>query len=232
MAIGTPTSIGTGSQNAGTSFGLVCSGSAPSNSLVIVMYGWGGSGGTRTLDSVAGGGLTWTIDHPQAFAGAIPWGFGIASAQAPSGATTPTITGTFSGLLEGVMGAAYYCTGLDTAGSPKDVSDGNGASVTTWDTTATSTTFADTLVIGGAMHDGTTTNTATGGATEIDDFQYATDAWTMATEYKILASAQSASLTGTWAAGATDYVAAFVAYKAAVAGTATPFIPHRMPLGV
>lgn len=223
MAIGTPVGIGTASTTTSSSPAITTSGAAPSSSLVIAMFSWGATS-ARTLNSVAGGGLTWAIDQATAYAGAIPWGFAVCSAQAPSGlASSTTITGTLSGGPFGTLMAVVYCTGLATA-TPKDVSDGNGQNQATWDTTAQTTTVADTLVIGGCLTDGTKTNTASGGATELQDFQYATEAWSMCTEYKILSSAASTSLTGTWTAGNTNKTSAFVAYKAASA--AAEVIPH------
>lgn len=216
MAIGTPTGIGTNT-TAGPSTNVSTTGTVPSGALVIMVVGTGINSGTSVI-TASGGGLTWATDVSNLFSGVIPWYLSVFSAQAPSGlAASSTLTASCTGSFIANMVAVVYCTGLDTS-SPKDISDGNGASATNWDTTATTTTVADTLVIGGCIHDGLTSNTATGGATELQDFQYATDAWTMATEYKILAATASTSLTGTWLAGANNYSAAFVAYKAAAAG--------------
>jgi hypothetical protein len=195
-----------------------------------MIFAWGATA-ARTLNSVSGGGLTWAIDHQQAFAGAIPWGFAVCSAQAPAGMSASTITGTLSAGPFGTLMAAAYTTGLDpTSPGVKDVSDGNGVSGTTWDTTATSTTVADTLLFGGCITDGLKTNTPSGlaagaGGGELYDFQFATEAWSMCVEYAILSSAQSASLTGDWGAGSTDKTSAFVAYKAAATGGAPVMTP-------
>ncbi len=99
---------------------------------------------------------------------------------------------------QGAMLSAVYVTGLNTAVNAVDVTDGQGqGTASSWDTTATTTTFADTLIFGGCHLDGNGTNTATNGATEIHDFFYATETWSMCTEYKILSAIGSASLTGT-----------------------------------
>jgi len=218
MAIGTPTGIGSGSTTTTASPSLAL-GAAPSNTLVHFILGWGATA-ARTLNSVSGGGLSWVIDHQQPFAGAIPWGFAICSAQAPTGMSASTITATLSGGPFGTLMAGAYTTGLDSSASVKDVSDGGTSTVGAWDTTATSTTVPDTLVIGGCLADGLKTNTpsglaATAAGGELYDFQYATEGWSMCVEYVILSSIQSASLTGTWDAGTTDKTAAFVAYKGA-----------------
>ncbi len=222
MAIGTPTTIGTNTFIGAAGVTLTTSATVPSDALVIVQFTWASGGTPQTLSSVSGGSLSWSVDHGQAFAGATSWGLAIASAQAPAGLASGTvITPTFSGNLGSSEVAGCYCTGLATS-SAKDVSDGNGqASNLNWDTTATSTTFSDTLVFGGCIHDALTTNTATGGATELHDFQIGggTDQ-SICTEYKILSAAGSASLTGTWAATSADSTSGFVAYKGLPAGPA------------
>lgn len=228
MAIGTPTSIGTNSSSSATT-NVTTTGAVPAGALVIMLIGVGLSSGTSTI-TASGGGLTWTTDHSQLFSGAIPWYYAIASAQAPSGlASGSTLTGSGTGTTIATLVAVAYCEGLETSGV-KDVSDGNGQGTgTTWDTTATSTTVADTLVIGGCLVDGTKTNTPSGGATELNDFQYATEAWSMCVEYLIKNTASSASLTGTWSSpGNTDKTSAFVAYKGA-AGAAPTSLPPVQP---
>lgn len=234
MAIGTPTGLGTNTATAGTTVTLTTSATAPSGSLIILTYGWGTAAGSPgTISTVSGGGLTWVTDVSQAFSGGADWGYAVISAQAPSGLASGTaITITISFSAFGHLVAGLYCTGLATS-TPKDISDGQGqASATAWDTTATTTTVADTLVIGGSVTDGTKTNTPSGGATELYDFQYATEAWALCTEYKILSATASTSLTGTWSGGAANCTSAFAAYKAdttAVAGLPDvvmgPFIP-------
>lgn len=218
MAIGTPTTIGTRIESAGLDAVLTTSAAVPSGALVIFIVGFGGSS-AGTISSVSGGSLTYAVDFSQAYNNIIDWGVALVSAQAPSGmASSTAVTFNFTNNQAVAIGGVY-CTGLATS-SVFDVADGQGqASVTNWDTTATSTTFADTLVIGGSLHDGTQTNTATGGASEIHDFQNAGEAWSMATEYKILSAAGSASLTGTWT-GAGITTSAFAAYKGVAAAGA------------
>lgn len=215
MSIGTPTTIGTNSAVvAGTTATLTTTADIPANELGILVIGWGNSS-ARTLNTVTGG-TTWTIDKAQTFAGAIPWAIAVVSGKGLVSSGT-VITATFSGACFGALLAGCYCTGLNTtAVSNVDISDGQGqASTLSWDTTATSTTVNDTLVFGGCIHDGATTNTASGGATELHDFQFATESWTQTTEYKILSGTASTSLTGTWAASTADCTSTFVAYKMA-----------------
>ena len=109
-----------------------------------------------------------------------------------------TISVTFAAIAQGAMVSAVYVTGLETADDVVDVTDGQGqASAGAWDTTATTTTFANTLLWGGCLFDGNGTNTPTNSANEMHDFFYSTETWSMCTEYKTLTSTGSASLTGT-----------------------------------
>jgi hypothetical protein len=215
VAIGTPTTLGTNAVDAAVA-PLTTTATVPSGALIVVCFGWG-SGSAVTLSSVAGGSLTWSIDHAQAYSGAIPWWFAVVSAQAPSGlASGTTITPTMSGAIFGQLAAGCYCTGLATS-SPVDVHSGNGQTQDPWDTGSATTTVADTLVIGGSFRNGLNTNTPSGGATELHDFQLVAEDWAQCTEYKVLSATSSTSLAGTWttAAGTPDVVSAFVAYKAA-----------------
>ncbi len=216
MPIGTPTTIGTNTNAAGSSGTLTTTAVVPSGALIVLGVGWGQSP-ARTLSSVSGGSLSWTIDHQQPFSGAIEWGYAVVSAQAPAGLASGTVlTATMSGAELGLLICGSYTTGLATS-SPVDVHDGAGGSSDPWDTTATTTTVADTLVIGGCFRNGDNTNTASGGATELHDFIYATEQWAQCSEYKILSATASTSLTGTWtvAPGVPDWSSAFVAYKMA-----------------
>lgn len=216
MAIGTPTTIGTNNSTAGTGVTLTTTASVPSGALAILVISWGDTN-SRTLSSVSGGSLTWAIDHQLTYNPA-GFGYGIAvvSAQAPAGLASSTVISiTLSGTVIGSSIAGAYCTGLDTS-SAKDVSNGQGQSgVAGWDTTTATTTVADTLLWGGCFKDGggTQTNAATGGATELHDFQFPAEGWATATEYNILSATASASLTGTWTGSTATGVSAFVAYK-------------------
>lgn len=219
MAIGTPVAVGTTAIGGATATPTVTTtGVVPTPARLFLIIGNGLVAGFN-LSSVSGGGLTWAVDRTGTFAVDSNWGFAIASAHCPSGLASGTvITATLAGVPQDSMLALVYCTGLaDTL--PADVQDGQAqATNLNWDTTATSTTVADTLVLGGCIHDGfgSATNTATGGASELQDFLNASEGWAFCTEYKILSAAGSASLTGTWSADAFDSVSGFVAYKAAV----------------
>jgi len=219
VAIGTPTTLGTSAVD-GAVAPLTTTAAVPSGALIVLCIGWG-SGSAVTLSSVSGGGLTWNIDKQQAYSGAIPWGFAVVSAQAPSGLSSgTTITPTMSGSIFGQLTAGSYCTGLATS-SAVDVTAGQGQTQDAWDTGSATTTVANTLVIGGSFRNGNNTNTPSGGATELHDFKLVAEDWAQCTEYKVLSATGSTSLAGTWttAAGTPDMVSAFVAYKAASGAT-------------
>jgi hypothetical protein len=224
MAIGTPTSIGTNSGAGPTTLNLTTTGAVPVDGLIVIVGCWGFAS-ARTA-TASGGGLTWTTDHTQGFTSGYEYRLGIFSAPAPAGlASSSTLTLTAGGgNVDGLLMAASYTTGLDQSGTREDTSTGTGASINTWSTGTASTTNADDLIIGGSFHDGLATNTATGGATEVtgQDFQFAGNAWSMVVEYKIVASAGSQSLTGTWTA-TTNQVCAFAAYKG---DAGTPWVPE------
>jgi hypothetical protein len=234
MAIGTPTSIATPTQDGSTSatHTITTNATAPSGSLVIAVISWGSS----TARTVAmSGTLTWATDQSQAFNGAVQWGYAICSAQAPSGLASSTVlTATFSGTILGANIAVFYCTGLATS-SPTDVSTGQGVNTASasWTTGTNTTTVADTLVIGGCIIDANTSSTATVG-TELADWLNTAHDWTTTTTYRILSATALTSLTGTWGvSGAADKTSAFVAYKIDAGGGGGAATPKQLAaLGV
>lgn len=221
MAIGTPTSLGTPSTaGAGTSDAFTTSVTAPSDSLIIVVGTWGHS--SDRTGTLSGGGLTWTTDHTNLHSFGYTFRIGIFSAPAPSGlASGSTLTLTASLACDGFTMTACYVEGMDLSGTREDISAGTGAAGTGWNTGSASTSNADDLIIGGSMLDGLQTSTATGSATELFDFQFAGNAWSATTTYKIVSSAGSQSLTGTWTGSAT-HIEAFAAYKSAAGAAAVP----------
>jgi hypothetical protein len=226
LPIGTPTSIGgiADTGPTGTSFTANTTAAVPAaaDTLIIIACGWVTSSNAIATGSLAGMGLTWT-KHSEitGLGGGVGWGHAIFSADGSAGeATGQTMTLTTSISAFGAGFSMIYNTGLNTdatGANRVDVTDGQHSTtpVASYDTTATSTTVADTFVYGGAVLDGLGTCTATGGGNEIHDFQDTTNAWTHHAQYKILASAQSVSLTATLA-GFTPGVqtSGFTAFKA------------------
>jgi hypothetical protein len=226
MPIGTPTSLGTPTSAGSTTVNFTTSVTAPSDSLLIAIAFWGHS--SDKTATMATTGLTWGTagapDHTNTHVFGYTFRVGIFSAPAASGlASGATIALTGSAPWDGALLAAYYVTGMDLTGTREDTSAGTGASGTAWNTGSASTTNADDLVIGGSMIDGATSSTATGSATELNDWQFATNSWTGTTAYRIESSAGSKSLTGTWVASA-NHVEGFAAYK-----SGSPPAPEQMP---
>jgi hypothetical protein len=207
-------SLGTFSQNVGgTAMKLTTSADAIAHSRVFVFLEW--ANGSRTLSSVAGGGLTWTVDY-QAKESSNEH-LAIASADAPAGLPSGTlVTATFSGSVTlGLIAGASF-TGVASA-SPVDAATATAQDgVAGWAGTVTRTNAAD-LVLGFSTIDENTTSTATAPSTEIHDFgNSAYYAW-VTTTYAITSSAGATTVAGTWAksSGATGNLTIAVAYKGA-----------------
>jgi hypothetical protein len=228
LPIGTPTSIGgiADTGPTGTSFTANTTAAVPAaaDTLIIMACSWVTSSNAIATGSLAGMGLTWT-KHGEitGLGGGVGWGHAVFSADGSAGeATGQTMTLTTSISCFGAGFGMIYNTGLNTdatGANRVDITDGQmqtGSTFATFDTTATTTTVADTFLYGGALIDGVTTVTATGGGTQAHHWQDGTNGWTRQTQYKILASAQSTSLTGSIIAPQPGhYVAGFSAFKAA-----------------
>jgi hypothetical protein len=155
---------------------------------------------------------------------------GIFSAPAVSGlASSSVLTLTSSAGVDASISVCYV-TGMDLTGTRKDVSNGQGALTASWNSASATSTNADDLVIGGSMIDGATSSTATGGATELFDWQNLPNNWTSTVAYKIVAATGSQSITGTWLASNNE-VAGFVAYKGSGGGAAAT-VKQLAALGV
>jgi hypothetical protein len=141
---------------------------------------------------MSGGGLTWAGDQTNA------WGFsgftfsiGIFSAPAAAGLASSTVLTLTSSAGVDASISVCYVTGMDLTGTRKDVSNGQGALTASWNSASATSTNADDLVIGGSMIDGATSSTATGGATELFDWQNLPNNWTSTVAYKVVAATGS-----------------------------------------
>lgn len=214
MPIGTPTTMGnTGALAAGSPTTLSTTAAAPSGSIIIVFVQWYGAGITTTVtipglsvtQDLLGDGTADTARH-----------CGVFSAQAPAGlASSTTITATHSASANNRMLCALYVTGIATS-SPVDatgVGHGTGTAVTS----SATTNVAGDLLFTGVAVDGAVTFTATGGATEVHDFQNSSAVTSIATEYEIAGAAGAETGTGTLSSTPAEWIAALVAYKADVA---------------
>ena len=170
---------------------------------------------TRTLSTVTGGGLTWTIDT-QAKATNGNTRAAIASAYAPGGLPANTqIKATFSGsVTHGLIAAASF-TGIAQA-SPVDVVAANTqAGVTGW-TCSVTTTNPNDLVLGWSGIDANATSTATAPTTELQDFCDANYYMWSTSVYRIESDAGAKTVNGSWSrnTASTSNLTLCAAYKA------------------
>jgi hypothetical protein len=218
MPIGTPVTLGHTGALAGGSGAWTVSTSATvsSGGTLLVAVGWYGPSVTVT---VSGGGLTWTLDKQYNSASDSGIRIALYSAPAPSGlASATTITATPSGSVNNKLMAVAYTTGLATSSVVDGTPSGGQGVTAAWSSGSISTTVAADLILSASWHDGVSTNTASGGTTELDDFQNTNEAVSMTTGYQITSSTGSYTGTGTWGAAGT-YVAVAVAYKSPGGGT-------------
>lgn len=190
------------------------------NGFIVVNPTWGDQ--TRTLSSVSGGGLTWTIDKQGVSSGLQNVGCAVVSAQAPAGLASGTvITATYSGATvgRGISGSSF--TGVATS-SPVDVTSGptDFTGTTAW-TTGSTTIAAGSLLIAVA-HCSTTndTSTITSPSIEAQDFGGGAGTFGQTVGYRIELAGGSFTVAGAWSASEQGTVVA-VAYKAAAGGVVT-----------
>jgi hypothetical protein len=188
-------------------------------SFIVVGLGWFTS---VTLSSVAGGGLTWTIDKQGGGGDAVDQN-AIVSAQAPSGlASSTTITATLSAGSSParVIGGASF-TGVKTS-LPVDVTAGPTQVTATGWSTGSMTVAAGSLIVGVNFNGATSSgNTPTSPAAEMWDRTHA-DGFECVAEYRIESSAGSYAVDGTYGAS-TKHSNIGVAYLAAA--DAGPTVP-------
>ena len=211
-AIAFDRNLGSKGENASsTTMTLTTSATAAPNTRVFLLVDWYHA--SRTLTSVSGGGLTWTIDvqaiDPTRYHAAI------ASASAPIGLPVGTvITATFSGAVVHGLIAATSFSGI-AATSPRDATgtnlQGTGAA---WTGSVTTTNPSD-LIIGWSGIDSATTSTPNAPNIEIHDVSNS-DYWESETSvYRIESTPGVKTVNGTWAntTNATANVTVVAAYK-------------------
>jgi hypothetical protein len=179
---------------------------------VVVFVGWNNS--TRTLASLSGGGLTWTVDGQVRDANND--NLGIASADAPAGlASGLVLTATFSGsVTHGLISAASF-TGIAAASPVDAVASTTQAGVAAWAATVTTLNASD-LVVGVSTIDANTTSTPTAPNLEIFDFGDPNYWGWMNGVYRIESAAGAKTVNGSWASatGSTSNATLAIAYKA------------------
>ncbi len=170
---------------------------------------------SRTLSSVAGGGLTWTVDFQAKESNNEH--LAIASADAPAGLASGTVvTATFSGSVTlGLMSGASF-TGIASASPVDAATSATQAGVRPWTATVTRTNATD-LVLGVSTIDANATSTATAPNTEIHDFGNSAYFSWMTSTYAITSATGATTVAGTWSAnsGAIGNLTLAVAYKGA-----------------
>jgi Abnormal spindle-like microcephaly-assoc'd, ASPM-SPD-2-Hydin len=205
-------SLGTKTENAnGATMTLTTSGAAVAGARVFVFVSWTHS--TRTLTSVTGGGLTWTVDRQQKATGNNAR-VAIASAAAPTGlASGVVLTATFSGpVTHGLIAAASF-TGVATT-APVDATGSATGTGTAWSGSVT-TTNANDLVLGFSTIDANATSAPTAPNTEIHDFGNTSYYGWATSVYRIETTTGTKTVNGTWSSssGSTGSVTIVVAYK-------------------
>jgi hypothetical protein len=213
-AIALDRNLGTKFDNVGTNtITMNTSGAAAAGSRVYVFVNWNDP--SRTLTSVTGGGLTFTIDN-QAKSTNDDTHAAIASAPAPAGLPTNTVlTATFSGsVTHGLMAAGSF-NGI-AATSPLDGTGvSNQGAVAAWSCSVTTTNPSD-LVLAWSGFDANTTSTPTAPSTELHDFGDANYYQWATSDYRIESTAGAKTVAGTWASTslATSNLTICAAYKA------------------
>jgi hypothetical protein len=206
MAIGTPVSLGTTADAAASDpYTLSTTAVVPSGALVVMCV-FTGNSTTPPTATVTGGGLTWTEDKQQTGTnGTARFLYSIWSAPAPDGLASATTLnfdiGTGSGTTFSGLMSCFYIEGVSLQGDRANMTDGafTAAGSSTWDSTSSATTVADTILIGQGIGDSgaTFSSTPTGGASEIHDFT-TTDNMGMTTTYRIVSATGTYGATGNW----------------------------------
>jgi hypothetical protein len=190
---------------------LTTSATAAPNTRVFLFVDW--NHGSRTLSSVSGGGLTWSVDV-QARDQSRNHG-AIASANAPAGLPAGTvITATFPGsVLHGLIAAASF-TGIVST-NPVDATASNIQRTGVAWTCSVTTTNPNDLVVGWSGIDGTTTSTPTAPNVEIHDVSNSVYNESDTSVYQVASTSGSKTVNGTWAnmSGSTANTTVAAAYK-------------------
>jgi len=196
MAAGTPVTIGNATPAAGlaTTITFTTTAVVPSGAVVVICAGFGGV--TNTVSGGTAGGLTLTIGsqgptNTDQF-NSVLW------ADAPSGlASGSTVTVN----ITGTGGSSRYCqgsyvTGLSTGG-PSAIATADSTTGAPWATGSVSVPTGDILI--GSCMGGTTstTNTPSGGNSEIIPEQTIAADSAFVSEYQI-GVGTSIALSGTW----------------------------------
>ena len=204
--------LGTKNENvASATMTLTTTGAAAAQGRVFLFVNWNHT--SRTLTSVSGGGLTWTVDaqvkDSSKYHGAI------ASASAPTGLASGTvITATFSGsVTHGLISAASF-TGIASTNPVDRSGTSTQRGVAAWADSVT-TTNANDLVLGWSGLDAITTSTPGAPNIEIHDFSNTVFGEAATSVYRIESTVGAKTVNGTWLnrTGSTANNTTVVAYR-------------------
>jgi hypothetical protein len=212
IAIAFDKNLGSNGENAtSTTMALTTSATAASGTRIFLFADWNNP--SRTLTSVSGGGLTWTVDvqnkDSSRYHGAI------ASANAPAGLASATvITATFSGAVTHGLIAAASFSGI-AATSPVDITASNVQKTAPAWTCSVVTTNPTDLVLAWSGLDTITTSTTTAPNSEIHDLSDSVYGESGTSAYRIDSTAGTKTVNGTWASssGSTANIVVCAAYK-------------------
>ena len=185
--------------------------------LVAAFAIWSAS---KTLDSVAGGGLSWTVHGGGpgvTGAPSIYWASAFTSGLLASGAS---VTGTFSAVDDTLVVNLFSLSGVDptTRIDVAPASTWGGASHTDWVTPSTAISAGAALIGASSNESNVTSSTTT--YTELFD---APDNWGggFTAAMRVEPSAGSYTVGGTWG-GPVQEVTSVIAFKAAAGGGSSP----------
>lgn len=230
MAIGTPTSIGTGtatSTNIGGGGQSVITTSAQVNVGEFIIVGFGRNDFSDELSSVSdSAGNTYSIVAHRGSADPDPPSAYLAVAKCTSQLNAGgTITGQYASSFSSTrLAAAMKVTGL--ADSPFDKQavgcTDTAAQAAAWTTAATAALAqADELAVAVAMSLPTgalRTSTPGGSMVELAGHDFGSGLVSLVMQYQILASASAFTASGTWS-GVTNWTAVLATFKGATGGT-------------
>jgi hypothetical protein len=173
---------------------LTTSAAASTNSRVFLFVNWNHT--SRTLSSVSGGGLTWTVDNQ--VKDLFKYHGAIASAYAPTGLAAGTvITATFSGsATHGLIAAASF-TGIASTNAVDRTATTTQRGAAAWSGSVTTTNAPD-LVLGWSGLNAVTTSTPGAPNIEIHDFSNSPYAESATSVYRIELTVGAKTVNGTW----------------------------------
>lgn len=224
------TNLGVGFADPGsTTIALTTTSAVASGGFIIVSVGWFN---IVSLSSVAGGGLTWTVDKQgqDGVNGPASCSAGIASAQAPSGlASGTTITATFSGSAVARNISASSFTGIKTT-TPAEASDGpkgsGGSATTAWATNSVALSGGSLLFATSYNETSDVSNTVTAPSLQAVIVHNTASGLSSVSCYRIESSAGNYSVAGTWG-GSVKSTTVAVAYLAAAGGGGGSQVPYQ-----